>query len=271
MFAQKKLSSGDHEYFMIQRILIILIVLLLLHSPVFAQMGTNSPSTMEHYSQLKEPDSCKPSIMLQKQESSYGPPSVPSVDRTNKEYQKRLNSISNNINNSDRLYELAYLAYINGDLDVAEKYFSLSLDVDNYTIPFYKTYLNYYLGRIDEVKGNLMAAQSHFSKLGSSYYMHLIQAKIYRTKGKIESAEHEYLLAQSVKLYEMYNITPYKLLAEMFIDLKNYNKARSYANEYLECAKYVDGNPFAGRGYDFSSSKIKEVEQLHKKIEFHRK
>jgi tetratricopeptide (TPR) repeat protein len=220
------------------------------------------------YVYAQEPASCNPSIKLEKPEGAYGSPSVPNVDTTTEEYKKRLSQISTEEDSSDRMYELAYIAYSNNDFDVADKYFLKSLEVDNYTVPFYKTHIHTFLGWIDEKNGRLLEAKEHFKIRGDKYYLHMIQAKIYREEGNLELAEHEYLLAQSVNLYEMHNLTPYIDIAEMYLSFENYEKAKLNTEKYLKCVEYMKKYPIlTSKGYGISSSEINKARELLKRIE----
>lgn len=192
-------------------------------------------------------DHCGPSILLEKPEYAFGPPSVPTVVVSATEHANRKKRFKAIESNADQLFELGYLAFQLGDYQNAETYFRMAAKTANFKIPFYGPTTNYWLAQTYEKSGNLDAAREYYLKYSDVYYLHLINARISEKVGDLKNAEREYLLAQSVQLYEMVNYDPYKLLAEMFFKHGDYANAKKYILNYLTCAEYERKS--GGSGY----------------------
>jgi tetratricopeptide (TPR) repeat protein len=209
----------------------------------------------------------KDSTLNNDREHSYGSPSTPEIKTTDEEYQMRLSLLAKNIDNSDFLYELAYLALLKGDLDNSEEYFNLSLKHDNYTIPYYKTYIFYWLGEINEKRGNLFKALDYLIKHGDTYYIHLVMAKIYRTNKLYYLAESEYISAQQQPLFEECNYEPFELIIDMFLEIKDYKKAQYYVKSYIRTLKSFEED-YSCDIYEIGfQEEIQKAEELLNKLD----
>jgi tetratricopeptide (TPR) repeat protein len=188
---------------------------------------------------IEKDNPCKPSIVLTDREYSFGVPQLTELDISYAELDKRLREHENIKNNKDKLFELAYIAFELGKFDIAEKYLLETEKINRFSVSrsWYEGAFISLLAETYDRKGQFETARRYYGKLGDKYYLHLIQAKIYLLKNEIEKAEREYLLAQSVELYEEINIEPYKKLAEMFLLRANYIKAKYYIEKYLKCAE----------------------------------
>jgi tetratricopeptide (TPR) repeat protein len=176
--------------------------------------------------------------------SSMGAPFDPDITMTTEEYERRLKDLNNNSQDSDFLYELGFLAIVHNDLDSAENYFNLAEEHNNYTVPFYKTYVNYHLASIFEKRGDLVKALDYYIKYNDAYYIHVIQGKIYEQNDEIEKAEKEYLMASEFILFDMYNTEPYLILARMFFNHKDFEKSEFYVRElfrYIGESRILEG------------------------------
>ena len=222
----------------------------------------------EHIENIKNATSIlyKKSIILDEPEWAYGPPSTPNINLSYESYLNKADSVNILNNESDKLYEFAYLAYQHGDYKRALKYFQLSENKNNFTVLFYPTYLNYWYGEVYKKLNNYEMALKYFNEYGDLYYIHLINAEIYSNEGKLEKAENEYLLAQSVELYEMANYEPYLFLAEMYYSNNGYLKAKEYIEKYIRCAE-VEWN-FGGFGYmPFNNEHILKAKKFLEEIQ----
>ncbi len=198
-----------------------------------------------HSADLKNP--CSPSVRLEKQESGFGPPSTPSIDFTMDEFVRRSNEYESGDSSNDQVYKLALVAYYINENEVADKLFNYLKD-SRFENPYYAESVNFYLGHVAERKGDFEEAKAYLLMNGDPYYIHRINALIYRKKGQLSGAEQEYLFAQSVRLYEMHNYEPYQDLAEMFYEEKDYTKAEHYISKYIACAEW-EMEPFNSLGY----------------------
>ena len=181
---------------------------------------------------------CGRSIILPIPEHAYGPPNVPDVEKSETEYKKRLSSYSKGTRTPNSVLELAYIAYAIGEEKQAERLFLKSVQLGDFKTPFYAKLVPYYLARINENRKNYPVAKKYYEELGDAYYLHLANARAFAEEGELDKAEQEYLLAQSVYLYEMYNYDPYEEMARMFFEDKQYRKAKKYIEKYLACAEY---------------------------------
>ena len=177
-----------------------------------------------------------PSIKLKEPEHGYGPPSVP-VENVNQEiYQNaKLNSKSN----FQSLYYIGYMAYELAIYEEAIIFFKKAKKIAKNKIPhipFSAHFYAYFALAYDGLK-NYKNAKYYFLKHGDPYYIHMINAKLLRENEEYKKAEQEYLLAQSVKLYEMNNFEPFRIIAEMYVDSQDYRLARKYIIKYIQCAK----------------------------------
>jgi hypothetical protein len=223
----------------------------------------------EHINEINNQTSIltEKSIILDEPESAYGPPNTPNINLSFETYLNKADSISLYNNKSDKLYEFAYSAYENEDYENALKYFQLSEKINNFTILFYPTYLNYWYGEVYKKLNNYEMSLKYFNKYGDIYYIHLINAEIHSNEGKLNKAENEYLLAQSVELFEMANYEPYLFLAKMYYNNNEYLKAKKYIEKYIKCAE-SEWN-FGGFGYSPSSNEhilkaIKFLEEIQR-------
>ncbi|MCK4956484.1 MAG: hypothetical protein KAS49_02525 [Candidatus Cloacimonetes bacterium] len=203
------------------------------------------------------------SIILDEPEWAYGHPSTPNINLSYESYLNKADSINVFNNQSDKLYEFAYLAYEHGDYKRALKYFQLSENNNNFIVLFYPTYLNYWYGEVNKKLNNYEMALKYFNEYGDLYYIHLINADIYSNEGKLEKAENEYLLAQSVELYEMANYEPYLFLAKMYYNNNEYLKAKKYIEKYIRCAE----SEWNYGGFGYSSSTNEHILKAKKFLE----
>ncbi len=206
-------------------------------------------------------------------EYSYGPPPVPSITVSEDEYKSRLKTLDQNKDNSDFLYELAYLAFQMKEYDKAEEYFKLSAEVNNYAVLFYSNadFLNYWYGCIYEERGSYDKALEFYKKADNSYYVHLIKAKIHRSNKDFERAEDEYKKALRVMLFEICNYESYVPLIEMSIEIEDYEKAEKYTIEYTQFLFSIENDDSCGMWGDDISAEIEKANTLLKKIQERRK
>lgn len=217
---------------------------------VFSGYLYKSSNKEKSYSEIKNELkylSCDKSIKLDDPEHAYGPPSTPKIDTSIEVYQSELSKYTSFQNKPDSVIELAYLAYENNDFPNAEKYFKLCLPYKEFETPYYKRLANYFLACIYERQNDFEKAKKYYIEHDDKYYIHLIDAKIYEKNGKLNLAEKELLLAQSVDLYEMENYEPFRLLAEMFYKHHQYIRALIYIEQFISCAE--EEKISGGKGY----------------------
>jgi len=218
----------------------------------------------------QESNPCDCSIKLATLEHGYGPPSSPveKVDMaTFKKEKKNLKSEED----FNALYRLAYMAQcLNRNKD-AILYFSKAESLIKDEIPKGLSTAHFFVfyGMAYEEIGNLEKARYYYEKNGDPYYRHLIKARINRKLGDIKKAEHEYLLAQCVELYEMFNYDPFEELSEMYFENQNYELAKKYILKYIDCAKYElkeGGGGYAPVGDSHIKKAIKYLKEIEEKI-----
>jgi tetratricopeptide (TPR) repeat protein len=153
-------------------------------------------------------------------------------------YQDEKNELASR-KDFNTLYRLAYMAFVLRKYEEAVGYF-LSAESLQDNIPDVPSGLHFYtyFAMTHEEIGNLEKAKYYYIRRGDPYYIHLINARIFRKQNDFEKAKVEYLLAQSVSLYEMQNYEPYQELSEMYFENKQYKLARVYISKYIECAEY---------------------------------
>lgn len=209
---------------------------------------------------------CVPSIKLKEPEYGYGVPFIEELNLSKKEYEGQIQKYALFQNNYNKLLELGYAALNYHDYQNADKMFNLAANIKNITLEPELRKEFYYLGIISEKHCDFVNALKYYMKYGDPYFIHEINAKINENQGDLKSAEKEYLLMQSVQLYEMLNYEPYYYLAEMFYKHNVYDKAKNYIIKYIECVKYEleDG----GEGYTpEGENNITKAKVLLKKIE----
>jgi len=247
--------------------LYILFVLVVSLNPVIL-FSDDSEDYEEYIENIRNQTSIlyEKSITLEEPEWAYGPPSTPNIDLSFESFLNKADSINVYINESDKLYEFAYILYQHEDYENALKFFQLSEKINNFIVLFYPTYLNYWYGEVYIKLNNYEMALKYFNEYGDFYYLHLINAEIYSNEGKLEKAENEYLLAQSVELYEMANYEPYLFIAEMYYNNIHYSKAEEFIKKYIRCAEAEWS--FGGLGYMASTNEhILEAKKFLEEIQ----
>lgn len=217
------------------------------------------------YSEVNNP--CEPSIKLEKPEYGYGPPSICIENIDNPLYLKEKSMLESK-NDFYSYFRLGCIAYELKKYKEAIDFFkgAESLIKDKKPAVPCGAHFYTYFALTYEKTGNLKKAKYYYEKRGDPYYIHLINARIHRENKNYRKAEREYLLAQSVGLYEMHNYDPYKEVSEMYYEIKNYKKAKMYIGKYIKCAEYEykDG----GLGYiPFDKSHIDKARKSLHKIE----
>ena len=183
-------------------------------------------------------DPCPPSIAVVPREHGFGPAEEPKLEVSLAAYSARVRSASSAATGSDELLEIGYIALELGKVRDAIRFFLAARDRNTFRDQFYQRFINYWLGMAYEKAGKVELAEEAFTKHGDPYYVHLMKAERLRKSGKIQKAEREYLLAQSVQLYEMLNYEPFYMLAEMFLAVGQFQMAKDYIMGYLVCAEY---------------------------------
>jgi tetratricopeptide (TPR) repeat protein len=175
---------------------------------------------------------------LKAPEHGYGYPSPPVGYLDDSTYEEEKTELSSK-KDFDTLYRLAYMAFVLKRYEEAIGYF-LSAESLQDNIPDVPSGLHFYtyFAMTYEAIGDLEKAKHYYIKRGDPYYIHLIKARIFGKQNNYEKAKREYLLAQSVSLYELQNYEPYQELSEMYFNNKQYALAKLYISKYIECAEY---------------------------------
>ena len=227
-------------------VLFLLLLLNLWYCPLLAQ--TEMP--------------CEPSIQLAEQEYGYGPPDIPVKDVTREGYERAKNELANR-GDFYSLFCLGYMGYELKEYAEAIHYFAEAEKLITDKVPDCPCCAHFYtyVGLANEEMGNLEVARDYYLRRGDPYYAHLVTAKIARRKGDLSEAELEYLLAQSVALYEMNNFMPFWEIAKMYFEVGQLDKAKFYVGRYLKCGHNPDGYT------QISDQEEAEAEALLRKID----
>jgi tetratricopeptide (TPR) repeat protein len=202
------------------------------------------------YALAQHRDPCGPSLKLKLPEHGYGYPSPPVDYVDDSTYEDEQNKLASK-KDFNTLYRLAYMAFVLKKYKEAIGYFRSAESLQD-KIPHVPSGAHFYtyFAMTYEAIGDLEKAKDYYIKSGDPYYIHLIKARIFRKQNNYEKAKVEYLLAQSVSLYELQNYEPYQELSEMYFNNKQYALAKLYISKYIECAQYE----FSGGGLGYVPS-----------------
>ena len=216
-----------------------------------------------------EENPCDCSLKLSEMEYGFGAPFPVYREFTEQEYNERIKKLDLKTADFTDSYITAYMSYRLKKYDIAMKYFERAekrISVENSLRYDHNAYFYLYYGLNSEALKDYDNAKKCYIKQKDPYYIHLINAKIYREKKELKKAEKEYLLAQCVNLYEMINYDPYEEIAQMYFENKKYILAKEYIKKFIACAEYEMQN--GGLGYEPSDdSHIKKANKLLEKIE----